>query len=118
MTANPNWPEIKEALLPGQTASDRPDLVDRVFHAKVQALIDDIHCNGYLGRTVARVWTIEFQKRGLPHIHMIIFLHHEDKLHTPEDIDSLLCAEFQTRMRSLSSLSWSRSSWSTLLAVI
>src|SRR5271155_1942094 len=36
MTANPNWPEIKEALLPGQTASDRPDLVDRVFHAKVK----------------------------------------------------------------------------------
>ena len=29
MTANPNWPEIKEALLPGQSPSDRPDLVDR-----------------------------------------------------------------------------------------
>ena len=22
MTANPNWPEIQEALLPGQTAAD------------------------------------------------------------------------------------------------
>jgi hypothetical protein len=31
MTANPNWPEIKEALLPGQTAADRPDLVVCVF---------------------------------------------------------------------------------------
>ena len=30
MTSNPNWPEIKEALLPGQIAADRPDLVDHV----------------------------------------------------------------------------------------
>ena len=94
MTANPNWKEIKDALLPGQTAADRPDLVNRVFKAKVQELKDDLFAKGYLGRTVARVWTIEFQKRGLPHIHMIIFLHQEDKLHTPEDVDSLLSAEF------------------------
>src|SRR5277367_5386232 len=74
MTANPNWPEIKEALLPGQTPSDRPDLVDRVFRLKVQELKNDLFKNGYLGKAVARVWTIEFQKRGLPHVHMIIFL--------------------------------------------
>jgi Helitron helicase-like domain at N-terminus len=65
-----------------------------VFWAKVKALKEDLFSNGYLGRTVARVWTIEFQKRGLPHIHMIIFLDPEDKLRTPEDIDSLLSAEF------------------------
>jgi hypothetical protein len=94
MTANPNWPEIKEALLPGQTTADRPDLVDRVFKAKVNQLKADLFKHGYLGRTVARVWTIEFQKRGLPHIHMIIFLDPDDKLRTPEEIDSLLSAEF------------------------
>ena len=94
MTANPNWPEIKEALLPGQTTADRPDLVDRVFRAKVNQLKADLFRDGYLGRTVADVWTIEFQKRGLPHVHMIIFLEKEDKLRTPEEIDSLLSAEF------------------------
>ena len=31
MTADPNWPEIKNALLPGQQPSDRPDLMSRVF---------------------------------------------------------------------------------------
>jgi hypothetical protein len=86
-----------------------------VFHAKVQALIDDLYNNGYLDCTVAHVWTIEFQKWGLPHIHMIIFLHHEDKLHTPEDIDNL--QSFQMKMKSLGSLSWSRNSWSTPLVV-
>ena len=34
MTANPKWPEILNALLPGQTPTDRPDLVSRVFHQK------------------------------------------------------------------------------------
>jgi hypothetical protein len=34
MTANPNWPEIKRELLYGQTATDRPDLVSRVFQLK------------------------------------------------------------------------------------
>jgi hypothetical protein len=30
-TANPQWPEITAALLPGQTAQDRPDIVARIF---------------------------------------------------------------------------------------
>jgi Helitron helicase-like domain at N-terminus len=34
MTANPKWPEVLDALLPGQTPSDRPNLVSRVFHQK------------------------------------------------------------------------------------
>ena len=81
-------------MLPGQTPADRPDLVDHVFCAKVQELKAHLFKHGYLGKKVAHVWTIEFQKRGLPHIHMIIFLHPDSKLHTPEDIDSLLSAEF------------------------
>ena len=32
MTANPNWPEVTEKLLPGQAPSDRPDLAARVFY--------------------------------------------------------------------------------------
>ena len=37
-TCNPKWCEIKENLLPGQTANDRPDLVARVFMLKLKAL--------------------------------------------------------------------------------
>ena len=80
MTANPNWPEIKAALLPGQSSADRPDLVNRVFRLKVQELMDDIYKQGVLGRAVAHVWTTEFQKRGLPHVHLIIFLHPDSYL--------------------------------------
>jgi hypothetical protein len=33
------------------------------------------------------VYTIEFQKRGLPHIHILIFLAPEAHLKNAEDID-------------------------------
>jgi Helitron helicase-like domain at N-terminus len=60
MTANPNWPEVKAALLPGQSLADRPDLVNCVFCLKVQELMDDIYKHGVLGKEVAHVWTTEF----------------------------------------------------------
>ncbi|KAF9439422.1 hypothetical protein P691DRAFT_690815, partial [Macrolepiota fuliginosa MF-IS2] len=41
ITANPKWPEITENLLEEQTASDRPDLVARVFEEK-NALLNDV----------------------------------------------------------------------------
>ena len=64
MTCNPTWPEIAAALLPGQTAQDRPDLVARVFQLKLQALMASLNNEGVLGRTVAHLMVVEFQKRG------------------------------------------------------
>ncbi|XP_051165710.1 uncharacterized protein LOC127284357 [Leptopilina boulardi] len=40
MTCNPKWKEIEENLLPNQTASDRPDIVGRVFALKVDYSVD------------------------------------------------------------------------------
>ena len=100
MTANPDWPEIKAALLPGQHPTDRPDLVVRVFYAKLQSLIQDIR-NDVLGAWAAHLYTIEFQKRGLPHAHIIVFLQPGSKLRTPEDVDSLMSSEFPDANSSL-----------------
>ena len=83
-TTNPAWLEITEALLPGQCTTDRPDIVARVFHLKVSALLDDIMNQGAFGEAVAYVYTVEYQKRGLPHIHLIVFLHPNAHLSTPE----------------------------------
>ena len=94
MTANPKWKEITQELLPGQSASDRPDLVTRVFQMKKQALLKDITKNGILGLTIAHIHTIEFQKRGLPHMYLLIVLDPNSRLHTPEDVDEIICAEF------------------------
>ena len=44
-------------------------------------------------QVVSRIWVIEFQKRGLPHCHMLLCLDPADKPRTPADIDQIVCAE-------------------------
>jgi hypothetical protein len=93
MTANPSWKEIKDELYPGQTHSDRPDLVARVFQMKKKALLKRIKNDGIFGDHVASVHTIEFQKRGLPHVHLIVFLKNDHKIRQPEDIANMIRAD-------------------------
>jgi hypothetical protein len=92
-TANPQWVEISEALLPGQTVQDRPDLVSRVFKLKLSMLCNELFDSHILGRVAAHMHVIEFQKRGLPHAHILIILTAEDKPKTVQEIDSFVCAE-------------------------
>ena len=87
MTCNPNWKEIKDALRMNQHAKDRPDLTSRVFDMKLAELCKDLfklHC---LGKTCARFYVIEYQKRGLPHAHILLIFSEEDKPRTTEDYD-------------------------------
>ncbi|ONM56375.1 hypothetical protein ZEAMMB73_Zm00001d021143 [Zea mays] len=64
MTCNPNWDEIRTELLLGQTPQDRPDLVVRVFHAKLQELKHRLTKHDILGKVRAYVYVVEFQKRA------------------------------------------------------
>ncbi|XP_070510410.1 uncharacterized protein [Cardiocondyla obscurior] len=93
MTCNPNWREIQENLLPGQQPSDRPDICARVFNIKKDYLIDSIVKQKMFGETAAYVYVIEFQKRRLPHIHLLITLKHNFKITIPEVIDKYISAE-------------------------
>ncbi|PKY39565.1 hypothetical protein RhiirA4_308615, partial [Rhizophagus irregularis] len=79
-TCNPKWPEITRELLPQQNAADRPDLTARVFHIKLRELLKDLCEKHWLGKVIAYVYVIEFQKRGLPHAHILLILNPEDKL--------------------------------------
>ena|SRR5947209_6259964 len=69
MTTNPNWPEIKNSLLPGQCPSDDPVLVCRVFHERLAKCKEFIRKR--FGTLKYLVSVIEFQKRGLPHAHVV-----------------------------------------------
>ena len=93
MTCNPHWPEIKEHLQAGQTAQDRPDLVARVFKQKFDQLMNDLIAGEVLGKVAAHMHVIEFQKRGLPHAHILIILASCDRVLTPELVDSIVVAE-------------------------
>jgi len=93
-TANPNWREIQNELLPGQTAADRPDLVARVYNLKHRELLHDLNTRNIFGRYKGIVRTIKYQKRGLPHGHMLLFLDNEtDRYDTAERIDQIILAE-------------------------
>lgn len=97
MTCNPNWPEIKAALMEGQTVADRPDLAVRVFQMKLEKLLEDLKGSGkrdgLFGKCVAQVHVVEFQKRGLPHAHILLILAPEDKPLLAEQIDEIVSAE-------------------------
>ncbi|XP_058768177.1 uncharacterized protein LOC131641899 [Vicia villosa] len=93
-TCNPAWPEIERALSgTNLKPHDRPDLITKVFKIKFDDLMTDITKRHVLGKVIAFMYTIEFQKRGLPHAHILVFLHPQSKYPTPADIDKIICAE-------------------------
>ena len=92
-TCNPKWPEIVHSLLINQTPADRPDLITRVFKQKLQMLLHDITQNNVFGKTIAYVYVIEFQKRGLPHSHILLILQPNSKPLTPDHFDDFVSAE-------------------------
>ena len=91
MTANPQWKEIQDILKSDQTVFDRPDLVARVFKLKKQQFVKELYSESICGKCVARTHSIEFQKRGLPHIHILIWLNWKNV--DPVMIDKIICAE-------------------------
>ncbi|KAK1404219.1 hypothetical protein POM88_003824 [Heracleum sosnowskyi] len=56
-------------------------------------MLSDLTKKDALGRVRAVVYTVEFQKWGLPHAHIVLWLAIGDKLTTPADIDTMVCAE-------------------------
>jgi hypothetical protein len=97
---NPKWKEITDMLLSRQTTKDRPKLVIRVFNLKLDALSKDIQ-DSVLGNVIAKIWVIEFQKRGLPQAHILLILDEVSKLRTAEDYDSMVSVEIPDLIRHL-----------------
>ncbi|XP_019229599.1 PREDICTED: uncharacterized protein LOC109210611 [Nicotiana attenuata] len=93
MTCNHSWTEIKEHLIPTDESHNRPDLISRVFRAKIEEFKKDILKRNIFGEVAAFMYTLEFQKRGLPHAHFLIILTNEYKLLTPEAYDNIISAE-------------------------
>eukprot|EP00658_Telonema_sp_P-2_P018033 TRINITY_DN17051_c0_g1_i2.p2 TRINITY_DN17051_c0_g1~~TRINITY_DN17051_c0_g1_i2.p2 ORF type:complete len:285 (-),score=49.91 TRINITY_DN17051_c0_g1_i2:326-1180(-) len=75
------------------TWRSQPELVARVFHLKIKAFMHELTKDGIFGRSVAHFQVIEFQKRGLPHAHILLILHQNDRLRTSDDIDACITAE-------------------------
>ncbi|OWZ04998.1 Helitron helicase [Phytophthora megakarya] len=59
---------------------------------KLKTLNQDLD-EGVLGVVAAKVHVVEYQKRGLPHVHILLILRSEDKPVSAEDVDRLVSAE-------------------------
>ncbi|GJU18149.1 DNA helicase PIF1, ATP-dependent [Tanacetum coccineum] len=93
--SNPKWPEISEMLtyFPGQKSHDRPEIGTRVFKIKLTELLDDLTKKHVFGESRGVMYVIEFQKRGLPHTHILLWLKEHCKCKTPSDIDDIISVE-------------------------
>ncbi|KAF1862140.1 hypothetical protein Lal_00026659 [Lupinus albus] len=65
----------------GLKPHDRPYIISRVFKMKFEELLEDLKKRHVLG------------KRGLPHPHLLIFLHSTNKDTSPNDIDRIIYTE-------------------------
>lgn len=76
--------------MPGQQATERPDLVARVFQARklrFRELARRCFCE-----RVMEVDVVELQKRGLPHLQLLLGIRVGSALLGP-DVDDAICAE-------------------------
>ena len=59
----------------------------------MQELLRLIRTEEVFGKVLASVHVVEFQKRGLPHAHILVILQPSDAPRHADDVDKLVCAE-------------------------
>uniref|UniRef100_A0A914I8I8 ATP-dependent DNA helicase n=1 Tax=Globodera rostochiensis TaxID=31243 RepID=A0A914I8I8_GLORO len=95
-TGNPKWPEIAEALRRRQNYAHRPDIVCRIFMDKATEFIKDLTERHVLGKVAGWCYSVEHQKRGMPHIHMLLILDKGGRIISPEQVDEYVSARIPT----------------------
>ncbi|KAL3122114.1 hypothetical protein niasHT_001654 [Heterodera trifolii] len=89
---NPSWPELKEALQGRQQYTHRADIVCRIFMDKAAEFVRDLVEKNVLGKVAGWCYSVEHQKRGMPHIHMLLILQERERVLTPENVDQYVFA--------------------------
>ncbi|KAF8090552.1 hypothetical protein N665_0473s0004 [Sinapis alba] len=103
MTANPNWKEIKEHLAAygGDSPNDRPDIECRVFKMKLDELLQDFKNGTFFKPYTAALHRIEFQKRGLPHAHILLWFGNTTMTPSAAEVDKIISAELPNKESDL-----------------
>ncbi|XP_074346722.1 uncharacterized protein LOC141685526 [Apium graveolens] len=95
MTCNTIWDEIQKMIvyLPGCQSQNCPNIISRVFKMKPDQMTNDIKKKSYFGKCVGIMYVFEFHKRGLPHVHMLIWLDCDSKKFLRHNVDKFVSAE-------------------------
>ncbi|POS82786.1 hypothetical protein EPUL_003994 [Erysiphe pulchra] len=80
------------------------DLIAITFKSKLDALLHDVKDRNIFGVCLADLYTIEYQKRGLPHAHILLFLHRDHIPQTAAEIDELVSAHLPTNDPELAAI--------------
>ena len=86
-TCNPTWDEIQQLLLLGKSPMDKHDIIACVFRQKFKSLMDFIVRYEVFESVRYWMYSVEWQRRGFPHAHILIWLH--DKI-TTDEIDDVI----------------------------
>ncbi|KAI9121759.1 hypothetical protein K1719_007149 [Acacia pycnantha] len=98
-TCNPMWPKItRHCDQDGLKPCDRPEILSRIFNLKLHKLMRTLKDQKIFGSIKADVYTVEFQKRGLPHAHIILWLSESDKIRSLFEVDQLISAEIPDKL--------------------
>ncbi|KAH1238478.1 hypothetical protein GmHk_08G023137 [Glycine max] len=109
ITCNTSWSEISDVVhKKGLMPSDKLDIVCRVFKMKLDELMSDFKKTNIFGKVNAgndstivlnltslysSMYTVEFQKIGIPHALILLWLNGENRLHNESDIDKIISTE-------------------------
>ena len=93
-TCNPTWTEITSLLENGQKSFHRPDIVARVFKQKLTTMMTLFNVCEIFGKPLCHMYTVEWQKRGLPHAHILLWL--KEKIR-PNQVDDIIRAELPNK---------------------
>ncbi|KAE8781379.1 hypothetical protein D1007_45420 [Hordeum vulgare] len=74
--------KVPEDLEPRHEAVDTTDIIIRVYHMKLLKYLQKIKTGKVFGTVLAVVHPTEFQKRGLPHAHILVW-QKKDNDHVP-----------------------------------
>ena len=94
-TFDVNCPEVIKELKTRQTPFYCPDIICCIYEMKKKEFIHDLTVKQVLGKHIAHIAVIEFQKQGVPHCHNLIWI--ENFQSNSESIDSIICAEITDR---------------------
>jgi hypothetical protein len=75
--------------------NEHPDMMVRIFKQYLEKIIDYFKKSKILGTIKASVVRIEFQKRGMPHAHLLLWT--DCDLNDPISIEKYVSAEFPTQ---------------------
>ncbi|CAI9296553.1 unnamed protein product [Lactuca saligna] len=94
-TCNVKWPEYRRYMdaIGQRDIQNRPDIIARIFKIKVHAFINFLKEDKTFGEFSAYLYTIEFQKRGLPHCHTLLWVTSPYTIQEGADIDKYITAE-------------------------